>query len=77
MTKTDVEMLINENKQLKLELQKLKSSDFYTEFSHNDHNDNTTQTDKDEPLSKATPLKKRLKNISKDLGSLKSYDINA
>jgi len=66
MTKTDVEMLINENKQLKLELQKLKSSDF--------HNDNT-QTDKDEPLSKATPLKKRMNNISKDLDSLKSYDI--
>jgi regulator of replication initiation timing len=74
MTKKDVEKLITENKQLKIELQKLKSkSDFYTEFSVNDNN---ITTDKDDQSIKVTPINRR-KNMSIDLGSVKSYEINS
>ena len=74
MTKADVEMLINENKQLKIELQKLKSkSDFYTEFSNVDN----MVTEKEDNDGTLTPLKKRVKNMSLDLNSVKSYDLNS
>jgi len=77
MTKSDVEMLINENKKLKLELQKLKSkSDFYTEFS-GDVNINTEKDDMTVNVGSTTPVKKRTKNMSVDLGSVRSYDIHS
>jgi len=74
MTKSDIEMLINENKQLKLELQKLRSkSDFETEFSGVDNS--LTEKDELNHNSGDTPLNKRFKKMSLDLDSAKSYNI--
>ncbi len=76
MTKKDVEELINENKQLKLELQKLKSkSDFYTDNQFSIDNITTEKTVDD--ALKITPQQKRFKNMSIDLSTSKNYDINA
>jgi len=75
MTKSDIEMLINENKMLKLELQKLRSkSEFETEFSGVD-NSVTEKSELNHNSEKDTPMNKRFKKMSIDLDSAKSYNI--